>query len=90
MPRTPSPSPTPATTLADALETAFGQGETLVTPLQIANAYATFANGGTRYAPQVAAAVVSPSGKVVRVFKPKVLGHVSISPSNYSADVGRF
>jgi penicillin-binding protein 2 len=70
---------------ADALETAFGQGETVVTPLQLANAYATFANGGTRYAPQVAAGIVSPTGKVVKVFKPKVLGHVQMSSSTYNA-----
>lgn len=69
----------------DALETAFGQGETLVSPLQLADAYATFANGGTRYAPQVAAAVLSPTGKVLKVFKPKVEGHVAISQANYLA-----
>jgi penicillin-binding protein 2 len=69
----------------DALETAFGQGETVVTPLQLANAYATFANGGTRYAPEVAAAIVSPTGKVVRLFKPKVLGHVSLPSTTYNA-----
>ena len=74
----------------DALETAFGQGETLVTPLQMADAYATFANGGTRYAPQVAAAVVSPTGKIVKVFQPKVEGHVTISPENYSAMLAGF
>ncbi len=67
----------------DALETAFGQGETLVTPLQIANAFSTFANGGTRYAPEVAAAIASPTGKVVKIFKPKVLGHVKMSTSTY-------
>jgi len=39
----------------DNVEMAFGQGETVVTPLQLADAYATFANGGTRYAPEVAA-----------------------------------
>ncbi|MGD0081808.1 MAG: penicillin-binding protein 2 [Acidimicrobiales bacterium] len=69
----------------DALETAFGQGETLVTPLQLANAYATFANGGTRYAPEVAAAIVSPTGKVLKVFKPKVMGHVPLPSSTYNA-----
>ncbi|HXY45348.1 MAG TPA: penicillin-binding protein 2 [Acidimicrobiales bacterium] len=69
----------------DALETAFGQGETLVTPLQLANAYATFANGGTLYAPEVAAAVVSPTGRVVKVFKPKVIGHATVSSSTYQA-----
>jgi penicillin-binding protein 2 len=69
----------------DALETAFGQGETLVTPLQLADAYATFANGGTRYAPEVVAAIVSPSGKVVKVIKPKVVGHAIVSSSTYTA-----
>ena len=30
-----------------------GQGDVLATPLQLADAYSTFANGGTRYQPQV-------------------------------------
>jgi penicillin-binding protein 2 len=58
------------------LDMAFGQGETIITPLEQAVAYATFANGGTRYAPEVAAGVVSPSGKVIERIKPKVMGHV--------------
>src|SRR3546814_5168463 len=33
---------------------ALGQGDVGVTPLQLANGYATFANGGTRYAPNIA------------------------------------
>ena len=52
-------------------------------------AYSTFANGGTRYAPQVAAAIVSPSGKVVKRFAPKVTGHVSLPPSTYQALLDR-
>ncbi len=64
----------------DNVDMAFGQGETLVTPLQLASAYATFANGGTRYAPQMAAALVAPDGKVTKI-KPKVLGHVSLPAS---------
>jgi penicillin-binding protein 2 len=48
-------------------------------------AYSTFANGGTRYAPQVAAAVVSPTGQVVKKFAPQVTGHVALSPSTYQA-----
>jgi penicillin-binding protein 2 len=32
----------------------------LVTPLQLANAYATFANGGTLYTPRLASAVLAP------------------------------
>lgn len=69
----------------DALETAFGQGETLVSPIQLAEAYSTFANGGTRYAPRLAAEIISPSGKVVKRIKPKVLGHVPLSPADHAA-----
>ncbi len=69
----------------DALETAFGQGETLVSPLQLAEAYSTFANGGTRYAPRLAAEIISPSGKVVKRIRPKVLGHVPLSPVDHAA-----
>ncbi len=69
--------------VADNIEMAFGQGETLVTPLQEAAAYATFATDGTRYAPQVVNSVISPSGKVVKQFKPKVTGHVYLPPNTY-------
>ncbi len=69
--------------IADNIEMAFGQGETLVTPLQEAVAYGTFAAGGTRYAPQVVNSVVSPTGKVLKPFKPRVTGHVELPPSTY-------
>lgn len=46
---------------ADNMEMAFGQGETVLTPIEEAQAYATFANGGTRYAPEVAGAFVNPA-----------------------------
>ena len=44
---------------------AFGQGTTALTPIALANAYATFANGGTRYEPEVAAAVINAHGQTV-------------------------
>ncbi len=76
----------------DNIEMAFGQGETVLTPIEQAVSYATFANynaatqSGTRYAPEVASEIVDPTtGKVVKKMAPKVTGHVSISPSNYSA-----
>ena len=34
----------------------------VVTPLQLANAYATFANGGTLWAPRLAAEVIDANG----------------------------
>jgi penicillin-binding protein 2 len=63
------------------IEMAFGQGGTVLTPLGLANAYATFANGGTRYQPEVAAGVVSASGHVKRLYQPKVQGRVPLPPS---------
>ena len=74
----------------DNIEMAFGQGGTYITPIEQAVAYSTFANGGTRYAPQVAAAVVAPDGKVVQKFTPQVTGHVAISPANYQALMAGF
>lgn len=66
----------------DNLELAFGQGGTVITPLELATAYATFANGGTRYAPQVASEVLdSTTGKVVHTFAPKVMAHVNLPPT---------
>lgn len=86
----PSAYPNTGYYAADNIETAFGQGETLVTPIQQAVAYATFANGGTRYQPQVAAAIVGPNGSVVRKFTPKVTGHVSLPPSTYQPMLAGF
>jgi penicillin-binding protein 2 len=65
----------------DNIEMAFGQGTTAITPIALANAYATFANGGTRYEPQVAAAIINAHNKVVVRYQPRVLGHVSLPPS---------
>ncbi len=69
----------------DNMELAFGQGGTIVTPIEMATAYGTFANGGTRYVPHIAAGIVSPTGKVIKTFAPQVAGHVTISPANYQA-----
>jgi len=47
-------------------------------------AYGTFATDGTRYAPQVANSIVSPTGKVVKRFKPRVMAHVSLPADTYA------
>ncbi len=69
--------------VADNIEMAFGQGETLVTPLQEAVAYGTFATGGTRYAPQMVNSIISPTGKVLKRFAPRVTGHVPLPANTY-------
>ncbi|MDI6910228.1 penicillin-binding protein 2 [Nocardioides sp.] len=63
----------------DAVNYSIGQGDTMVTPLQLARAYAALSNGGTLYAPRVAKAVVSPEGTVLKRFDPVVEGKVDAS-----------
>ena len=46
----------------DAVNMSIGQGDVQTTPLQIANAFAAAANGGTLYRPRLGAEVVSPDG----------------------------
>ena len=62
----------------DAVNFAIGQGDTVVTPLQLARAYGAIANGGTLYEPRVAKAIVSPEGKLIKSFPPKVQGKVPV------------
>ncbi len=66
----------------DAVNFVIGQGDTLVTPLQSARAYAALANGGTLWAPRVAKAVVSPDGRVIRRIEPKKVARVKVSRSD--------
>ncbi|GAA0990047.1 penicillin-binding protein 2 [Acrocarpospora macrocephala] len=58
---------------------AIGQGDVLVTPLQLARAYAAIANGGTLFSPRVAKAVVRPGGEVIRTITPPS-GRVPVPP----------
>lgn len=76
--RNPTAFPDPTWRAGDNLNIAVGQGEVQVTPLQLANAYATFANGGTRYRPTLLLKVTKAFNPkaVVDQPKPQVLGHV--------------
>jgi penicillin-binding protein 2 len=62
----------------DAVNFAIGQGDTIVTPLQLARAYAAIANGGTLWEPRVGKAIVSPSGEVIRRIPPSKDGTVGV------------
>ena len=66
----------------DAVNFSIGQGDTLVSPLQLVNMYAAIANGGTLYKPQIARAIVSPQGKVIKDFKPVVNGKIPATSSD--------
>ncbi|WP_328926910.1 penicillin-binding protein 2 [Streptomyces sp. NBC_00190] len=58
----------------DAINYSIGQGDTLVTPIQMASVYAAIANGGTLHEPSIGKAVVSADGTSVREIAPKVQG----------------
>lgn len=62
----------------DAANFSIGQGDTIVTPLQLARGYAALVNGGNLFAPTVAKALVSPSGEVLRRFTPAKTGNVKV------------
>ena len=65
----------------DALNAAIGQGDTVVTPLQMAMVYSAIANGGTVYQPRVIKAIIGPEGKVLENFAPVVKSKVSVPKS---------
>ena len=67
-------------TTGDTYNLSIGQGFILASPLQMANATAAVANGGTLYRPQVVYEVQTADGQVVHPFRPEVIRQVGISP----------
>ena len=63
----------------DAVNISIGQGDTVVTPLQMAMAYAAIANGGTVYEPRVVKAIMNADGSVAERIEPKVKNKLPIS-----------
>ena len=63
----------------DATNFAIGQGDTLVTPLQLASVYAAIANGGKLLEPHIGRALLSPDGSV-REIAPRVRSALPVSP----------
>ena len=65
----------------DVMNIAIGQGSLTATPLQLANAYATLANGGTLWRPRVVDSIRDGEGNVLFVNTPSVTRKVDISPA---------
>jgi penicillin-binding protein 2 len=62
----------------DAVNFAIGQGDTMLTPIQLAVVYGALANGGTLWEPRVGKAVVDGQGEVVHRVRPQRAGRVDI------------
>jgi penicillin-binding protein 2 len=64
----------------ETISTSIGQGFNLVTPLQLAQVYATLGNGGTLYRPRLVKQLESAGGHVVKEYGPVKLGALPFSP----------
>ena len=69
----------------DAINLAIGQGDTLVTPLQVARFIAAIGNGGEMVRPQIVDRVVSANEEVLYEFQVESDGPLSIRPETLTA-----
>jgi len=63
----------------DAVNFAIGQGDTVITPIQLAQIYAAVANGGTLWRPTIGRAILKPDGTLVKQIQPQKLGKIPMS-----------
>jgi penicillin-binding protein 2 len=68
----------------DNADLSIGQGETTMSPLQLALAYSALVNGGKLWSPTLGWAVVDPKGKVVDKITPKLRSRVPVSQSLFN------
>lgn len=72
------------TSQVDAVNLAIAQGNTLITPLQVADFIAAVGNGGNLYTPSVIDKIVPVVGDPTYVFTPIMRGTLPVSPENLS------
>ncbi len=65
----------------DTVNLAIGQGDLLVTPLQLANIYSAIANGGTLYQPHVVKRLLTSEGRISHEFEPEQIGELGLDPA---------
>jgi penicillin-binding protein 2 len=66
-----------------ALNSAIGQGDDTVTPLQIAMVYSTIANGGAVYQPQLVQKLEAADGTTIEAFQPNLLRKIPIAEDHH-------
>ncbi len=70
--------------IGDTYHLGIGQGDLLITPLQMLNALSTIANGGKLLAPQLVKEITDSGGKVVKSFAPEVQRQNMVSTASIS------
>ena len=65
--------------MGETISISIGQGFNLITTLQLANAYAAFANGGTLWRPYLVKKIDAPDGKTYKDFPPVKKGELKLS-----------
>lgn len=68
--------------IGDTYHLGIGQGDLLVTPLQVASYTATIANGGTLYKPQVVKEITDAEDNVIKKIEPEIIREGFIDPQN--------
>ena len=68
--------------IGDTYHFAIGQGDVLVTPLQVANYTAAIANGGTLYKPHLVAKILDSNNQVIKNIEPVIINHIPVDRAN--------
>lgn len=63
----------------DVANASIGQGDILVTPIQMANWMGSIANGGALYRPRIVSAIVDERGRTVKEFQPEILHRANVT-----------
>ncbi len=57
----------------DTYNLAIGQGDVLITPIEVANSFVAIANGGTLFQPEIVKKIIDGNKKIVKEIKPKII-----------------
>jgi penicillin-binding protein 2 len=71
--------------MGETISLAIGQGFNLVTPIQLVNAYAALANGGSLYRPRLIKQIENADGAVFKAFAPQIKNTLPITEDNLKA-----